>query len=119
MFRRAVVETEVLHRTESRIQVIDEQQGVAFARLMLHAPRWILVDEALDSIDVGTRERIVDMLTHDLAHSGLIYIGRADPKGGFFSRVLHLVNDPTTRRLARHRADQPRTATLYPPAPAT
>ena len=98
----------------------DEQQAVAFARLMLHAPRWILVDEALDSIDVHTRERIVEMFTHELAHSGLIYIGRADPKGGFFSRVVHLVNDPKARRLARHRAEQPHAATPFPPpAPAT
>jgi vitamin B12/bleomycin/antimicrobial peptide transport system ATP-binding/permease protein len=88
----------------------DEQQAVAFARLMLHAPRWILVDEAVDSLDVNTRERIMDMFTRELAHSSLIYIGRADPKGGFFSRVLHLVSDPTTRRLARHRAAQPQAA---------
>jgi putative ATP-binding cassette transporter len=96
----------------------DEQQAVAFARLMLQSPRWILVDEALDSIDVATRERIMEMFTRELAHSGLIYIGRADPKGGFFSRVVHLVNDPTTRRLARHRAAQPRAAAPYPPAAA-
>jgi len=96
----------------------DEQQAVVFARLMLHAPRWILVDEALDSIDVGTRERIVDVLLRELAHSGLIYIGRADPKSGVFSRVLRLVNDPATRRLARHRAEHLRTAPLYPPPAA-
>ncbi|MDE2262396.1 MAG: ATP-binding cassette domain-containing protein, partial [Gammaproteobacteria bacterium] len=98
----------------------DEQQAVAFARLLLHAPRWVLIDEALDSIDVSTRDRIVDMFTRDLAGSGLIYIGRADPKGGFFQRVLHLVNDPLTRRLTRHRVAQPRTAAPYrPPAAAT
>jgi putative ATP-binding cassette transporter len=96
----------------------DEQQAVAFARLLLHAPRWILVDEALDSIDVGTRERVVAMFTQELARSGLIYIGRADPWSGFFSRVLHLVNDPTARRLARHHAEQPRAAALYPPPAA-
>jgi putative ATP-binding cassette transporter len=96
----------------------DEQQAVVFARLLLHRPRWILVDEALDSMDVDTRHRIADLFARELARSGLIYIGRADPKDGFFSRVLHLVNDPTTRRLARRRAVQPRAAPLYPP-PAT
>ncbi len=83
----------------------DEQQAIAFARLMLHVPPWVLIDEALDSIDVDTRERVMDMFTRDLARSGVIYIGRADPKNGFFSRVLHLVNDPATRRLPR---DQPK-----------
>ncbi len=86
----------------------DEQQAVTFARLLLHAPHWILVDEALDSIDVETRERIVGVFARELAHSGVIYIGRADPKSGFFSRVLQLVNDPTTRRLARDRVRHPR-----------
>ena len=97
----------------------DEQQAIAFARLMLHAPGWILVDEALDFIAVDTRERIRDLFSRELAHSGVIYIGRADPKGGFFSRVLHLVNDPTSRRLARHRAVKPRAAPYPPPAAAT
>ncbi|MGH8202691.1 MAG: ABC transporter ATP-binding protein/permease [Steroidobacteraceae bacterium] len=98
----------------------DEQQAVTFARLLLHAPRWILVDEALDSIDVGTRERIRAMFTRELADSALIYIGRADPKDGFFSPVLHLVNDPTTRRLTRHRVAPPRAGSvLHPPAAAT
>ena len=97
----------------------DEQQAVSFARLMLHSPPWILVDEALDSIDTRTRERVADMLTGELAHSALIYIGRADPKGGFFSRVLHLVHDPATRRLARHPAVKPRSSPFPPPAAAT
>ena len=88
----------------------DEQQAIAFARLMLHVPPWVLIDEALDSIDVNTRERVMAMFTHDLAHAGVIYIGRADPKGGFFSRVVQLANDPATRRLDRGRADAPRPA---------
>ena len=97
----------------------DEQQAIAFARLLLHAPHWILVDEALDFIAVDTRERIRDVFARELVHSGVIYIGRADPQGGFFSRVLHLVNDPTTRRLTRHRAVKPRAAPFPPPAAAT
>jgi vitamin B12/bleomycin/antimicrobial peptide transport system ATP-binding/permease protein len=96
----------------------DEQQAVAFARLMLHLPPWVLIDEALDSIDVDTRERVRDMFTGDLAHSGVIYIGRADPKSEFYSRVLRLVNDPAARRLARQQATQPRSAGPHPPPAA-
>jgi vitamin B12/bleomycin/antimicrobial peptide transport system ATP-binding/permease protein len=96
----------------------DEQQAVAFARLMLHTPRWILVDEALDSIDIDTRERIRGMFSRELAHSSVVYIGRADPKGDFFSRALHLVNDPASRRLVRHRAVKPRAVLHAPPAQA-
>ncbi|MGH8295221.1 MAG: ABC transporter ATP-binding protein/permease [Steroidobacteraceae bacterium] len=86
----------------------DEQQGVAFARLMLRAPAWAVIDGALDSLDVDTRERVIDLFTHELAGSALIYIGRAEPRGSFFTRVLHLINDPTSRRLARHDSARPR-----------
>jgi len=97
----------------------DEQQGVAFARMLLHAPRWVLVDGALDSLDVETRERVGDLFGHELAHTGLIYIGRDEPKGHFFSRVLHLVNDPGCRRLVRRGSPEASTALhLRPPATA-
>jgi putative ATP-binding cassette transporter len=96
----------------------DEQQAIAFARLLLHVPPWVLIDEALDSIDVNTRERVMDMFKKDLAHAGVIYIGRADPKSGFFSRVVRLANDPATRRLPRQRADESHAAGATP-APAT
>lgn len=98
---RLVSSLDEVHRWDHELNE-DEQQAVAFARLLLHAPRWMLIDESLDSIDVSTRERVIDLFARDLAHSGLIYIGRADPKGGFFSRVLRLVNDPRARRLPRH-----------------
>jgi vitamin B12/bleomycin/antimicrobial peptide transport system ATP-binding/permease protein len=97
----------------------DEQQAVAFARLVLHAPRWVIVDGALDSLDVDTRERVVELFTGELARAGLVYIGRAEPQGRFFSRVLHLINDPTARRLARRRAAEPHAVALYPPAQLT
>ena len=96
----------------------DEQQAVVFARLLLHAPPWVLIDEALDSVDVATRERVGKMFMEELAHSGVIYIGRADPREGFFTRALHVVNDPTVRRLTRHRAPEPRAASPYPPPAA-
>ena len=97
----------------------DEQQAVAFSRLLLHMPRWILIDEALDSMDIGTRERLAGVFTGELADSGMIYIGRADPHNGFFTRVLHLITDPTARRLKRHQAMRPRAAGYSPPAAAT
>ncbi|MGH8217910.1 MAG: ABC transporter ATP-binding protein/permease [Steroidobacteraceae bacterium] len=93
----------------------DEQQAVAFARMLLHAPGWVVVDGSLDSLDVETRERVIDLFGHELARSGLIYIGRAEPTGHFFSRVLRLINDPTARRLTRGRRAHPGAAPRFPP----
>lgn len=78
----------------------DEQQAVAFARVRLHEPEWLLIDEVLDSIDEGTHERIMAMLAKDLKQTGVIHIGKAEAHDHIFSRVLHLVKDPGTHNLA-------------------
>jgi vitamin B12/bleomycin/antimicrobial peptide transport system ATP-binding/permease protein len=77
----------------------DEQQTLAFARVVLHAPHWILIDEVLDALDEDARQSILDIFAEDLQHTGVIHIGRADAHDHLFSRVLHLVKDPTLRRL--------------------
>jgi putative ATP-binding cassette transporter len=77
----------------------DEQQILAFARVVLHAPAWVLIDEVLDSLDADVREGILDIFAKDLEHTGVIHIGRANENDHLFSRVLHLVKDPTLRRL--------------------
>jgi len=73
----------------------DEQQTLAFARVVLHAPPWVLIDEVLDSLDENARRCVLDLFAKDLPHTGVIHIGRADAHDHLFSRVLHLVKDPT------------------------
>jgi vitamin B12/bleomycin/antimicrobial peptide transport system ATP-binding/permease protein len=82
----------------------DEQQALAFARVVLHAPPWLLIDEVLDSLDADVRQCILDILAKDLTHTGVIHIGRADADAQHFARVLHLVKDPNLRRLAAKAA---------------
>jgi putative ATP-binding cassette transporter len=77
----------------------DEQQALAFARLVLHAPPWVLIDEVLDSLEDEARSRIIDVFAKDLRRTGVIHIGRPEVRDHFFSRVLHLVMDPAGRRL--------------------
>ena len=80
----------------------DEQQSLAFARALLHAPPWLLIDEVLDAVDEGTRGLITDMLKNDLRRTGVIHIGRAAVSEESFERTVHLVMDPDARRLAAH-----------------
>ena len=78
----------------------DEQQTLAFARVVLHAPPWVLIDEVLDSLEEDARRDMLDIFAADLPHTGVIHIGRVDARDHLFSRVLHLIKDPTLRRLA-------------------
>jgi putative ATP-binding cassette transporter len=77
----------------------DEQQALAFARVLLHRSPWVMIDEVLDSLDEETLNRVVDVFAKDLPKSGIIHIGRSDAHQ-FMSRVLHLIKDPGARKLA-------------------
>jgi putative ATP-binding cassette transporter len=79
----------------------DEQLSLAFARVVLHAPPWILIDDTFRSLDGEALERVRDVLGAELQHTGLIHIGAGQGRDPLFSRVLHLVKAPATQPLAR------------------
>jgi vitamin B12/bleomycin/antimicrobial peptide transport system ATP-binding/permease protein len=90
----------------------EDQHKFALARLLLHKPRWIVLDEAFDHLDEETRGWVLDVFDQELADTAIVNIGRADTQGGFFTRVLHLIEDPQGERLA------PRAAASIPAPPA-
>jgi putative ATP-binding cassette transporter len=82
----------------------DQHKTLACARVLLHAPPWVLIDEVLDSLDTDARRGIVEIFAKDLPHTGVIHIGRAAAADQIFSRVLHLIKDPALRRLGEAAA---------------
>jgi vitamin B12/bleomycin/antimicrobial peptide transport system ATP-binding/permease protein len=83
----------------------DEQRLLAFARLALHKPRWVVIDEALDTLKGRARHQVFSILEEDLAGATIINIGHADRNGHFFTRELNLVMDPEGRTLKPVRLD--------------
>jgi putative ATP-binding cassette transporter len=77
----------------------EELTGLAFARVVLHAPPWIVMDEVLDSVDGDTLKVIRHALGKELRSSTVIHVGRPPAGEELFKRVLHLVKDPEKRRL--------------------
>ena len=67
--------TPSLDRTErwDRQLSLDEQQRLAFARLLLHAPRWVFLDEAIGALDDDHRRRVLSIFERELAQ------GNGDP----------------------------------------
>ena len=80
-----------------------EQQTLAFARALLHAPPWLIIDEAMDTLDDETLLRVSEAFDKDLPGTGIIHIGRPATQGHLFPRVLHLVRDADSHRLAAPR----------------
>jgi vitamin B12/bleomycin/antimicrobial peptide transport system ATP-binding/permease protein len=73
----------------------DEQLALAFARIQLQAPPWVLIDDTIGSLDDESRERVLEIFNQELAHTTVINIGKAaEARDPFFSRVLHLIKSP-------------------------
>jgi putative ATP-binding cassette transporter len=81
----------------------DEQFTLAFARVVLQAPPWLLIDDALRSLDGDTLERMMDVFAHELEHTTVIHIGGGQARNPLFSRALHLVKAPATHTVGGGR----------------
>jgi putative ATP-binding cassette transporter len=88
----------------------EEQQSLVFARALLHAPDWLVIDEALEALDEDALPRVREILAQDLKRAGVLYIGRTGAQDSTFGRVIHLVNDPEGRRLPPQSRPHPATA---------
>ncbi|UDL88152.1 ABC transporter ATP-binding protein/permease [Mesorhizobium sp. PAMC28654] len=96
----------------------DEQRSLAFARLALRQPKWVIIDEALDAFDGPSLRRVLSMLEKRLSGAAILNIGRGQHNDQFFPRALTIVKDAGVPALkpARVRAGAieppPRTAAV-------
>ena len=73
---------------------LDEQQRLAFARLLLHAPRWVVLDDALSAVSESHRRLVLSLSHRELGGVTLVRLGRDPVLDGFWDRTLHIVEHP-------------------------
>jgi putative ATP-binding cassette transporter len=85
-----------LDRTERWDQQLplDEQQRLAFARLLLHRPRWVILDDAISALGDEHRRLVLSLSERELVGATLIRLGRDPVLDGFWTRTLHIVERP-------------------------
>jgi putative ATP-binding cassette transporter len=93
----------------------DEQRALAFARLALRKPKWVIIDEALDAFDGPSLRRVLAMLQKRLPETAIINIGRGQHNNQFFPRSLNIVKDSGAQALKPARV---RAGAIEPPPPA-
>jgi putative ATP-binding cassette transporter len=93
----------------------DEQRVLAFARLALRKPKWVIMDEALDAFDGPTLRRVLAMLQKRLPETAIINIGRGQHNTQFFPRSLNIVKDSGAPALKPARV---RAGAIEPPPAA-
>ena len=70
---------------------LDEQQRLAFARLLLHAPRWVVLDDALSAVSEPHRRLVLSLAHRELEGVTLVRFGRDPVLDGFWDQTLYIV----------------------------
>ncbi len=86
---------------------LGEQQRLAFARLLLHRPRWVFLDEATAALDEANQAAMLGLFNEELAGTGLVSIGHRPGLDAFHDRTLTLVRARDGARLQARRKRAP------------
>ena len=78
-----------------------EQQRLALARVLLHKPGWLFLDEATSAVDEAGEKHLLELLTSQLGRAAIISIGHRPGLKAFHTRHLRL--DPHDRSLQETR----------------
>jgi putative ATP-binding cassette transporter len=95
---------------------LEEQQRLAFARLLLHRPRWVMLDDALGALDEDQRRSMLAIFELELVDTAVVSIGRSPARNGFYDRTLHFrrVEESATLLPLRPRTTRPRAFVRQP-----
>jgi putative ATP-binding cassette transporter len=71
-----------------------EQQRIALARVLLHRPRWLFLDEATSSLDEASEARLHRLLLERLPRTAVISIGHRPSLAAFHQRRMRIEREP-------------------------
>ncbi|MBJ6127012.1 SbmA/BacA-like family transporter [Microvirga splendida] len=69
---------------------LGQQQRVAFARVILHKPRWIFMDEATSALDDDNQASMLSLFENELAGASVLSIGHRPGLEEFHTRTLQI-----------------------------
>jgi putative ATP-binding cassette transporter len=74
-----------------------EQQRLALARVLLHEPEWILLDEATSNLDEETEAKAYEVLTRSLPHAAVLAVAERPGVLPYLPRRWNLAADERGR----------------------
>lgn len=73
---------------------LDEQQTLAFARLLLHRPRWVVMDDPLNALEPPRRAELCGVFEQELAGTAVLAVGRTATAAPLFARTVPVIDQP-------------------------
>lgn len=83
---------------------LEDQQRAAIARLLVHRPRWIIVEDCLSSMGEANSRLLRSILSHELGGSTVVGIGDGRACFDLYERTVALRNREVVRLQAITRA---------------
>ena len=83
---------------------VSEQQRLGFARLLLHRPNWIFIEEATDSLDSDGEDDMMRLLIEEFPAATVLTIGYHANLEVYHHRMLAPVDRRSTPRPKRRRS---------------
>jgi putative ATP-binding cassette transporter len=65
-----------------------ERQLLGFARLLVHRPEWLVLEDAMTALDASDKAAIMALLAADFAGAAVITIGNGTSLGEFYQRKI-------------------------------
>jgi putative ATP-binding cassette transporter len=75
-----------------RLMSLGQQQRLAFARLLVHKPKWIFLDEATSALDDDNQDKVMSIFKEELAGSTVLSIGHRKGLTQYHTRTLQLID---------------------------
>jgi vitamin B12/bleomycin/antimicrobial peptide transport system ATP-binding/permease protein len=83
----------------NQVLSLGEQQRLAIARALLHAPNYLFLDEATASLDEAAEAALYHLLQDRLKGTAIISIGHRSTLGAFHGRRVELVPEASAYRV--------------------
>jgi putative ATP-binding cassette transporter len=78
---------------------LGEQERLAFARLLLHKPGWVFLDEATAALDENSQRHVMELFDAELKATTVLSIGHRPDLAAYHTRTLQLVHGRDGERL--------------------
>ncbi len=78
---------------------LGEQERLAFARVLLHKPGWVFLDEATAALDEDSQSRVMSLFNDELKNTTVLSIGHRPDLAAYHTRTLQLVHGVNGDRL--------------------
>ncbi|WP_295947469.1 ABC transporter ATP-binding protein/permease [uncultured Bartonella sp.] len=85
-----------------------ERRSIAFARVLLTEPEWIVANQVMDGIDETVRKRIASVVFQHLKNTTFVYISRRNDESYLFDVIVEVKFEPSEQALSKSEKETPK-----------